>query len=74
MRPRARELLTEVQPLLIEALSRTADPDLAFVGFDHFLAELPSGVQLFSLLKQNPGAARADRGHHGHARRGSPAS
>jgi glutamate-ammonia-ligase adenylyltransferase len=53
--PRARELLTEVQPLLIEALSRTADPDLAFVGFDHFLAELPSGVQLFSLLKQNPG-------------------
>jgi glutamate-ammonia-ligase adenylyltransferase len=53
--PRARELLTEVQPLLIEALSRTADPDLAFIGFDRFLAELPSGVQLFSLLKQNPG-------------------
>jgi glutamate-ammonia-ligase adenylyltransferase len=53
--PRARELLTEVQPLLIEALARTADPDLAFVGFDRFLAELPSGVQLFSLLKQQPG-------------------
>jgi glutamate-ammonia-ligase adenylyltransferase len=52
--PRARELLTEVQPLLIEALSRTASPDLAFVGFDHFLSELPSGVQLFSLLKQQP--------------------
>jgi [glutamine synthetase] adenylyltransferase / [glutamine synthetase]-adenylyl-L-tyrosine phosphorylase len=52
--PRARELLTEVQPLLIEALSRTADPDQAFIGFDHFLSELPSGVQLFSLLKQNP--------------------
>jgi glutamate-ammonia-ligase adenylyltransferase len=52
--PRARELLTEVQPLLIEALAHTADPDQAFVGFDHFLAELPSGVQLFSLLKQNP--------------------
>jgi [glutamine synthetase] adenylyltransferase / [glutamine synthetase]-adenylyl-L-tyrosine phosphorylase len=52
--PRARELLTEVQPLLIEALARTANPDLAFVGFDHFLAELPSGVQLFSLLKQQP--------------------
>jgi glutamate-ammonia-ligase adenylyltransferase len=44
-----------VQPPLIEALSRTADPDLAFIGFDRFLAELPSGVQLFSLLKQNPG-------------------
>jgi glutamate-ammonia-ligase adenylyltransferase len=52
---RARELLTEVQPLLIEAFSRTADPDLAFIGFDRFLSELPSGVQLFSLLKQNPG-------------------
>jgi [glutamine synthetase] adenylyltransferase / [glutamine synthetase]-adenylyl-L-tyrosine phosphorylase len=52
--PRARELVTEVQPLLIEALSRTADPDQAFIGFDNFLSELPSGVQLFSLLKQNP--------------------
>jgi [glutamine synthetase] adenylyltransferase / [glutamine synthetase]-adenylyl-L-tyrosine phosphorylase len=52
---RARELLTEVQPLLIEAFSRTADPDLAFIGFDRFLSELPSGVQLFSLLMQNPG-------------------
>jgi glutamate-ammonia-ligase adenylyltransferase len=52
--PRARELLTEVQPLLIEALSRTADPDQAFIGFDRFLSELPLGVQLFSLLKQNP--------------------
>ncbi len=27
--PRARELLTEVQPLLIEALAKTSDPDLA---------------------------------------------
>jgi [glutamine synthetase] adenylyltransferase / [glutamine synthetase]-adenylyl-L-tyrosine phosphorylase len=52
--PRARELLTEVQPALIEALAATANPDLAFIGFDRFLSELPSGVQLFSLLKQNP--------------------
>ncbi len=51
---RARELLTEVQPLLIEALAATANPDLAFIGFDRFLVELPSGVQLFSLLKRNP--------------------
>jgi glutamate-ammonia-ligase adenylyltransferase len=51
---RARELLTEVQPVLIEALADTANPDLAFIGFDRFLSELPSGVQLFSLLKQNP--------------------
>ena len=52
---RARELLTEMQPALIEALAKTANPDLAFIGFDRFLSELPSGVQLFSLLKQNPG-------------------
>ena len=53
--PRTRELLTEVQPALIEALADTVNPDLAFIGFDRFLSELPSGVQLFSLLKQNPG-------------------
>ena len=52
--PRARELLTEVQPVLIEALSHTADPDGAFAAFDRFLSDLPSGVQLFSLLRQNP--------------------
>jgi glutamate-ammonia-ligase adenylyltransferase len=51
---RARERLTEVQPLLVEALSRTADPDLAFVSFDRFLSQLPTGVQLFSLLRTNP--------------------
>jgi [glutamine synthetase] adenylyltransferase / [glutamine synthetase]-adenylyl-L-tyrosine phosphorylase len=53
--PRARELLTEVQPVLIKALANTIDPDTAFIGFDRFLSQLPSGVQLFSLLKQNPG-------------------
>ena len=52
---RARELLTEVQPVLVEELARTANPDLALIGFDRFLSELPSGVQLFSLLKQKPG-------------------
>ena len=52
--PRARELLTEVQPLLIEILADTADPDKAFASFDRFLAELPSGVQLFSLLRAQP--------------------
>jgi len=56
--PRARELLTEVQPLLIEKLADTADPDLAFNSFDRFLSQLPSGVQLFSLLRANPGLLR----------------
>ncbi|MBN8912225.1 MAG: bifunctional [glutamine synthetase] adenylyltransferase/[glutamine synthetase]-adenylyl-L-tyrosine phosphorylase [Rhizobiales bacterium] len=56
--PRARELLTEVQPLLIKALADTADPGRAVAAFDRFLAELPAGVQLFSLLKANPALMR----------------
>jgi [glutamine synthetase] adenylyltransferase / [glutamine synthetase]-adenylyl-L-tyrosine phosphorylase len=55
---RARERLTEVQPLLIAALSQTADPDRALASFDRFLSELPAGVQLFSLLRANPGLLR----------------
>ena len=51
---RARERLTELQPHLIAALAATADPDAAFAAFDRFLAELPAGVQLFSLLRSNP--------------------
>ncbi|HEY8193853.1 MAG TPA: bifunctional [glutamine synthetase] adenylyltransferase/[glutamine synthetase]-adenylyl-L-tyrosine phosphorylase, partial [Hyphomicrobium sp.] len=56
--PRARERLTEVQPLLIAALADTVDPDGAIASFDRFLSELPSGVQLFSLLKAQPGLIR----------------
>jgi glutamate-ammonia-ligase adenylyltransferase len=41
-------------PELLRALSRTADPDIAFVRFDQFLGGLPAGVQLFSLLYANP--------------------
>ncbi len=51
---RARELLTQLMPRLLEALSLTADPDAAFVKFDEFLGRLPAGVQLFSLFNENP--------------------
>ena len=51
---RARERLTEFQPLLLEALSGTANPDLALATFDRFLAELPAGIQLFAMLRNNP--------------------
>ncbi len=51
---RARELLTKLIPSLLEALSRTVDPDAAFVNFDRFLTGLPAGVQVFSLLLANP--------------------
>ena len=56
--PRARERLTEVQPLLIAALADTTDPDRALASFDRFMAELPTGVQLFSLLRANPSLLR----------------
>ena len=52
---RSRERLTEVQPLLIEALGSSVDPDSALANFDRFLADLPSGVQLFALLRARPG-------------------
>ncbi len=55
---RAREVLTEMQPLLIAALADTADPDRALIGFDRFVSELPAGVQLFSLLRANPSLLR----------------
>jgi [glutamine synthetase] adenylyltransferase / [glutamine synthetase]-adenylyl-L-tyrosine phosphorylase len=51
---RAREMLTELTPTLLTALGETADPDATFVKFDEFLAGLPSGVQLFSMLYSNP--------------------
>ncbi len=55
---RARERLTEMQPSLITALADTTDPDRALIGFDRFLSELPTGVQLFSLLRANPALLR----------------
>jgi len=51
---RAREILTEFTPALLEALAETSDPDLALATFDHFLSELPAALQLFSTLRANP--------------------
>jgi len=51
---RARELLTELMPILLKALSETGDPDTAFLAFDAFLNALPAGIQLFSMLHSNP--------------------
>jgi len=52
--PRSRERLTALMPELLRALSRTGEPDIAFLRFDQFLSGLPAGVQLFSLLYANP--------------------
>jgi len=51
---RAREMLTELMPILLKALSNTGDPDTAFLAFDAFLNALPAGIQLFSMLHSNP--------------------
>ena len=51
---RARELLTELTPAILRALEAQPDPDAAFALFDEFITSLPSGVQIFSLLRANP--------------------
>ncbi|MEE8440035.1 MAG: bifunctional [glutamine synthetase] adenylyltransferase/[glutamine synthetase]-adenylyl-L-tyrosine phosphorylase, partial [Micropepsaceae bacterium] len=51
---RSREILTRLMPSLLEALSKTADPQNAFVHFDRFLSGMPGGVQVFSLLFAHP--------------------
>ena len=51
---RSRELLTELTPGLLEALSYTAHPNAAFARFDAFLSNLPGGIQIFALFQSNP--------------------
>jgi glutamate-ammonia-ligase adenylyltransferase len=51
----ARERLTELTPSLLSAFGQTRRADEALLRFDGFLAGLPAGIQLFSLLQSNPG-------------------
>ena len=51
----ARERLTEFVPVLLEALAGGEGADAAFATFDRFLARMPAGVQLISLLQTNKG-------------------
>ena len=51
---RARELLTELMPILLKALSAKPDPDSTLLSFDRFLTGLPAGVQLFSMFHAKP--------------------
>ena len=51
---RARELLTELVPTILNELAKTPAPDEALVKFDGFLGRLPAGVGLFSLFIANP--------------------
>lgn len=51
---RSREIFARLCPDLMVRLSDAARPDEALRAFDGFLAGLPAGVQLFSLLEANP--------------------
>ncbi|HEV7909771.1 MAG TPA: bifunctional [glutamine synthetase] adenylyltransferase/[glutamine synthetase]-adenylyl-L-tyrosine phosphorylase, partial [Methylocella sp.] len=52
--PRAREVLTELVPLLLQAFAHSGDPDAALAAFDAALAGMPAAAELFSVLKSNP--------------------
>ncbi|WP_025052800.1 bifunctional [glutamine synthetase] adenylyltransferase/[glutamine synthetase]-adenylyl-L-tyrosine phosphorylase [Sulfitobacter noctilucae] len=51
---RGAEIFERLKPDLLARLAQAAKPDEALRAFDGFLAGLPAGVQLFSLLKANP--------------------
>jgi len=51
--PRAREVLTELVPSLLEAFGRSSDPDGGLIALDNAFARMPAVVELFSILKSN---------------------
>jgi glutamate-ammonia-ligase adenylyltransferase len=51
----ARERLTELTPAMLRALAASGNADETFRAFDRFVANLPTGVQIFSLLASNSG-------------------
>jgi len=54
---RGAALFERLKPELLSRLAQADRPDEALLAFDRFLAGLPAGVQLFSLLKSNPSLA-----------------
>ena len=53
--PAARKRLTELMPELLRTFADTGRADDTLLKFDSFLAGLPAGIQLFSLLGNNAG-------------------
>ncbi|MCP4394731.1 MAG: bifunctional [glutamine synthetase] adenylyltransferase/[glutamine synthetase]-adenylyl-L-tyrosine phosphorylase [Alphaproteobacteria bacterium] len=51
---RAQNLIRPLIPKILNALSKTFDPDSAFIRFDDFLKNQPAGVQLFSMFSAKP--------------------
>jgi glutamate-ammonia-ligase adenylyltransferase len=50
----ARAHLTELLPALLTTLGNAGNADTALHKFDDFLSRLPTGVQLFALLRTHP--------------------
>jgi glutamate-ammonia-ligase adenylyltransferase len=50
---RAREVLTELIPGLLEAFSGSGDADAALAAFDSALSRMPAAIELFSILRSN---------------------
>ncbi|PPQ36405.1 glutamate-ammonia-ligase adenylyltransferase [Rhodoblastus acidophilus] len=51
--PRAREVLTELIPALLNAFAKSGDADSAIAAFDEVMTHMPAAVELFSLLKSH---------------------
>ena len=51
--PRAREVVTELVPGLLEAFGNSSNPDAAVLALDAALERMPAVVELFSILKSN---------------------
>ena len=51
---RARSLLRDLLPQLIEVIERQPQPPEAWARLDDFIHRLPAGVQIFSLIRHNP--------------------
>jgi glutamate-ammonia-ligase adenylyltransferase len=50
---RAREVLTELTPALLEALGGTADPDGALAALDSAFGRMPAAVELLTILQSH---------------------
>ena len=58
---RAREVLTELTPALLEAFAGSGDADAALAAFDEALARMNASVELLSILRSNAQRARIVR-------------
>ena len=50
---RAREVMTELVPGLLQSFSSSGEPDAALAAFDAALVHMPAAVELFSILRSN---------------------